>query len=430
MAFPMRAVRVGIAVMIALIVATMWLNWKVGQSQSAAIEKEVAVLSAAQKVHHYGLLLQMTVKAAVANGDPEAAAHYRMLQPELRQTLTDLRALLDPDGLGLTVAEVDHADLALVRLEYEALELAGRGELDAAARLIESEEYARLMRVYEEGIRAVSRSAAGYVAAAEARIERHRLWLTLLCSGSLALVLVGWFSFVRPTRRWGEKLDRARSAAELATGKLHDKQVELEHLNDQLYKQARVDPLTGLYTRLCFNEDAQRISAADPAPNLYCAVMCDVDFFKQYNDTCGHLAGDRALQLVADALKDGGRAEDRLYRLGGEEFLVVMKAASLGAAALCADRMRCAVEALRLVHPGSPLGLVTVSMGVAQLDFEDGVSIEQWLRDADSALYEAKGGGRNCVRLAKEPAPGDQRPGNAAGSAGLYLVPAANDVRR
>ena len=227
----MRAVRVGITVMIALIAASMWFNWKVGQSQSAAIQKEVAVVTASQKVHDYGLLLETTVKAAVANGDAEAAAQYRTLQPELRQTLIDLREELAPDGLGVTVAEVDQADLSLVRLEYEALELASRGQLDAAAALIESDEYARLVRVYEEGIYAVSRSAAGYVAATKERIRRYRLWLTMLSGGSLALVVIGWFSFVRPARRWGDQLDIARATAELAMAQLRDKQVELELLN-------------------------------------------------------------------------------------------------------------------------------------------------------------------------------------------------------
>jgi diguanylate cyclase (GGDEF)-like protein len=190
----------------------------------------------------------------------------------------------------------------------------------------------------------------------------------------------------------------ARATAELAMAQLRDKQVELEQLNERLYEQARVDPLTRLNTRLSSNEDAQVFIAADPAPNLYCAVMCDVDWFKQYNDASGHLAGDSVLRLVADALRSAGRGEDYPYRLGGE----VMKAASLGAAGLCADRMRAAVEALRLVHPGSPLGMVTISMGVSEMDFGDGMSIEQWLSDADTALYDAKASGRNRVRLAND----------------------------
>ena len=179
-------------------------------------------------------------------------------------------------------------------------------------------------------------------AATQERIKRYRLWLTMLSGGSLALVVIGWFSFVRPARRWGDQLDMARATAELAMAQLRDKQVELEQLNERFYTQARIDPLTGLNTRLSFNEDAQGIGAANPAPNLYCAVMCDVDFFKQYNDNCGPscrgpraAAGRRRAQV-------GGRADDRFYRLGGEEFLVVMKAASLGAAGLCADRMRAA----------------------------------------------------------------------------------------
>jgi hypothetical protein len=101
----------------------------------------------------------------------------------LRQTLTALRAQRERDGIGLTVAEVDRADLALVNIEYEALELANAGDLDGAARLIDSEEYARLVRIHEKGIQAVSRSAAGYVRATQARIKRHRLWLTMLNGG-------------------------------------------------------------------------------------------------------------------------------------------------------------------------------------------------------------------------------------------------------
>lgn len=201
-------------------------------------------------------------------------------------------------------------------------------------------------------------------------------------------------------RRWGQEIEIARDSAERSAGELEAKQRELEGLNQRLFRQARVDPLTGLATRLSFNEDAPALLLSDIAPHQYCAVMCDVDFFKQFNDSRGHLAGDQALQLVAEAIRTSLAEGDKAYRLGGEEFLVVMKAATVGAAAARADRMRLAIAELGVTHPESPFGTVTVSMGVAALERGAGMSIERWIRQADEALYAAKSGGRNRVTTA------------------------------
>ncbi len=127
--------------------------------------------------------------------------------------------------------------------------------------------------------------------------------------------------------------------------------------------------------------------------------MCDVDRFKEYNDGYGHVAGDAVLRKVAAALLHGCRAGDRLYRYGGEEFLLLLRAGSTLEALTIADRHRDAVQALGIPHLANEGATVTVSMGVAPLWASSGRSATQWIEHADTALYKAKRTGRNCIAI-------------------------------
>ena len=127
-------------------------------------------------------------------------------------------------------------------------------------------------------------------------------------------------------------------------------------------------------------------------------MLCDVDFFKSYNDHYGHLAGDEVLRKVAKTIADYGRSGDTAYRYGGEEFLVILPEQDLEAATSIADRLRRAVEDLRIPHETkNPPGVVTISAGVATLSAEDPKSADDVLKEADAALYAAKEMGRNRV---------------------------------
>jgi two-component system chemotaxis response regulator CheY len=180
--------------------------------------------------------------------------------------------------------------------------------------------------------------------------------------------------------------------------KLADQQSELEMLNQKLFEQARIDPLTQLGTRLRLSEDLALAAARlERYTDGYCALMCDVDHFKLYNDRYGHLAGDEVLKSVARALANGCRAGDQAYRYGGEEFLLILPNESLAGGQLSAERHRRSVEALSIPHPGSTLGFVTISIGVASVSGGSGRSVSAWLQDADAALYRSKRLGRNRV---------------------------------
>jgi two-component system cell cycle response regulator len=162
---------------------------------------------------------------------------------------------------------------------------------------------------------------------------------------------------------------------------------------------ARKDHLTEALNRTALEEDLEALAARTwRYGHGYCAALCDVDQFKAYNDHFGHLPGDEALRRVARTIQGALRRGDVLYRYGGEEFLVILPEQSLTEASLVMDRVRREVEGLALRHaPTAGLPVVTISVGVSTLSAASPESIDDWLRRADSRLYEAKALGRNCV---------------------------------
>ena len=173
--------------------------------------------------------------------------------------------------------------------------------------------------------------------------------------------------------------------------------VELERLNADLAKVARTDSLTSAGNRRRLDEDLVGIHSRSRRHHWsYSVVMFDLDWFKAYNDTYGHLAGDDALRAVAHTLMHARRASDNVYRYGGEEFVVVLPD-DAGGAVVAAERWRTAVEELAIPHVRSPFHVVTVSGGVATARDVAGVEPDAVVAHADNALYEAKLQGRNRV---------------------------------
>ncbi|HKP18602.1 MAG TPA: diguanylate cyclase [Gaiellaceae bacterium] len=173
---------------------------------------------------------------------------------------------------------------------------------------------------------------------------------------------------------------------------------ELQRLNEELVKQARRDPLTGLGNRLRLEEDltvydARRVRYG----HSYCVLLCDLDRFKALNDRGGHQAGDRVLCDVAGTLQRATRSSDGVYRYGGEEFLILLAESDLEGATVVADRMRLAVRGLGIPHPDNEPGVVTISIGAAQCPRGDRTDPADAIVRADQALYAAKAQGRDRV---------------------------------
>ena len=180
--------------------------------------------------------------------------------------------------------------------------------------------------------------------------------------------------------------------------KLKRKNEELEFVNLTLKELTIRDGLTGLYNHRHFQETlAVEILRSKRHAKTFSLVFLDVDFFKQYNDTHGHLHGDAVLVALSKLLIAGLRKSDVAVRYGGEEFVLLLPETSKENAFALAGTIREKIAA----HPfpgreTQPQGKVTVSMGIAAYP-EDGSDSSTLLHRADEALYQAKNGGRNRV---------------------------------
>jgi diguanylate cyclase (GGDEF)-like protein len=180
--------------------------------------------------------------------------------------------------------------------------------------------------------------------------------------------------------------------------RLHRQRSDLESENRQLATAASIDPLTGLGNRRSLDQDLEVLAARVVRyGHSYCMSLIDIDYFKSFNDRYGHPAGDRALRDVAAQLRLQARSGDSLYRYGGDELLCLFPEQSLETATIAVERMRSAVERLRIAHTDNPCGVVTLSAGVTRMDADHPGSGFDGLKEADRALYRAKALGRNRV---------------------------------
>jgi two-component system chemotaxis family response regulator WspR len=183
---------------------------------------------------------------------------------------------------------------------------------------------------------------------------------------------------------------------------LHESQRKLLESNIELQRLTNVDGLTGLSNRRYFNEfvAAQwKLAIRDQKP--FSMLMIDVDDFKRYNDTYGHLAGDEVLKKIAAAMRESfARPTDLPARFGGEEFVVLLPATPLTAVQMLGERLRERIESEGVAHSASSVGkYVTASIGGASTVPQRSDSFLQFMQIADEALYAAKRNGKNRVMV-------------------------------
>ena len=194
-------------------------------------------------------------------------------------------------------------------------------------------------------------------------------------------------------QRLNEQLQR--STAEIDTLRSSLESVRVESLTDSL---------TGLSNRRMFDETLRmRIDEARAQRSELCLMLCDIDFFKRFNDTWGHHTGDQILRFLASAMQAHARPDFLVARYGGEEFAVIMPRVIARTAAQTAEVLRAAIQAKRLRRRSTneDLGQVTVSMGIARL--QPGDTPQGIIERADACLYASKRNGRNQVTTDAQP---------------------------
>jgi diguanylate cyclase len=176
---------------------------------------------------------------------------------------------------------------------------------------------------------------------------------------------------------------------------------EISRLREDLSairKEAYTDGLTGIANRKAFNKRIDELTTeVKIKPGHVCLLLTDIDHFKKFNDTHGHLVGDQVIKVVAKSLARSVRDADFVARYGGEEFAALFPSTRLADAIAAAEKIRSAVCARDMQNrrTGENLGRITISVGVAE--YAIGESIDDLIARADTALYLAKQTGRNRV---------------------------------
>lgn len=178
-------------------------------------------------------------------------------------------------------------------------------------------------------------------------------------------------------------------------------QEQLIRDNKQLEQISRTDGLTQIANRSYFDESLlNEVSKMSRASAPLALILCDIDFFKNYNDTYGHVAGDNCLKRIAQSIKSSfARTDDVVARYGGEEFAIILANVNKETALTMADVVRENVEKLRLEHNSSAVAeVVTISVGVTSLIPNKDTLVTMIIEQADKGLYAAKEKGRNNVQ--------------------------------
>ena len=178
---------------------------------------------------------------------------------------------------------------------------------------------------------------------------------------------------------------------------ISERTMELERVNRELEQLSKIDVLTTLFNRRAFNvafetEYQQTLQTGNPLS----LILIDVDYFKSYNDCYGHQGGDACLQKVASVIKENvKRSADLAARYGGDEFAVILPNTETAEAFNIAEHIRKAVEGAKIPNDSSPLGHVTISLGIKTFSKDVDSSREVFFNETDLALYRAKNTGKN-----------------------------------
>lgn len=347
----------------------------------AVIPSELAVLAHNIRLAGVSVADQVSSLQALEEVDRLLLANSE-LEPAIDAILTRVRRVMHARAVGLTLLDTDSPQFARVMVT------ADHGGSLPVARVTMDESMLDYLSGVHEGI-----------TVARCEEQRHSflqplqdlgnqyfwVWPVRTADKLTALLAIGFQEPPAPDPRYAQRGTEFASRLSIALSN--------SARDENLYRQAHYDPLTGLPNRVLFNERLKAEVAAAQAGGYSGALLyVDLDHFKKVNDTVGHAAGDQLLGIVAQRLRAAVKEGDLVSRLAGDEFTIILPTVDEPeSAALVAERV---IESLhKAVNLGGRDQFVAASIGISMFP-NDGVKVEELLRNADGAMYRAKGMGR------------------------------------
>lgn len=380
---------------LALVAITFGLSWRARTVQarwSRLVAIETEAIATAEEI----VRAQNAFRSRFAPGDPTTLQRYRSVRQLLDRPALEA---LETGSLRVRVQAFETIAAATIA-EWPAAGAASRQQLledlDAASlRVVSAAQSlaAARRRVIATQLPALERESQGMMSSGLAIA-----WIVVLVA--FAVVQITLRNVVRPLE------DLAAAAEKIAAGDVTARApvggdheivklgIAFNRMTEELRSRARTDDLTGLPNFRAFRERIDlEIERASRYPEQFGILVLDLDRFKQYNDRFGHLAGNEALQRIAQVIRETVRNVDFPARYGGEEFAAIVPQIDVAALSTIAERVRAGVEALPAPANGST---ITASIGAALFPV-DGRTPDDLFHIADERLYEAKRLGRNRV---------------------------------
>lgn len=232
-------------------------------------------------------------------------------------------------------------------------------------------------------------------------IEDKKTLINVLVSHYLISLIGGFFAYHLSI--YIANANAATRELNLSLIKLQESEQKLNKANDFLNRLSYMDGLTGIGNRRHFDESLNKEwSNLLPSNSPLTLLMFDIDYFKKYNDTYGHLAGDQCLQIITSAIKDlmANNPYSIFCRYGGEEFAIIFTRTKLEKAVAFAELIQKKVQSLKLAHSGSDISdFVTISIGIASILPSPETNPKDLIHLADTSLYTSKTNGRNTISI-------------------------------
>lgn len=323
--------------------------------------------------------IQVQAQALKEMKKKAAELQTRMTSQREMITTLELRSNEEHEKYVRLSAQVSRQEISL-QLQQKALQEREK-HLDQQQSEIESRKqvlYKQTEKIKEQDAIIAAQGEKIEVSSDLLNSQRQVIWL--MASVVMLIMLL-------TTTLWRSNLARKKTNELLS-----EQKIQLEAAAHELEKISVTDQLTGLYNRKYLDEAIEaEVDRASRYATKFAVIMVDIDFFKAINDTHGHLTGDKVLTTLAGTLRDNIRDIDKLGRWGGEEFMIICPETDLSGASQLAEKLRSSIEAAEC----SSVGKRTASFGVAS--YVSGEAYDDLVRRADSALYQAKEGGRNQV---------------------------------